>query len=428
MIDLDNISFTYGTTQTSDAQLQEINLSIKRGEFILLTGESGCGKTTLTRVLNGLCPQFYPGKLIGKYTLDKRDATKISIDELGTIVGSVFQDPRSQFYATNTTDEIVLGMENNAVSREQMQEQLTNVSSLVGLDNLLDRSIFPLSSGEKQRVAIASVCTMSPQILVLDEPSANLDSDAISRLGTLLYRLKESGTTIILSEHRLHFVRDCFDRMVCMKDGRISEIFSRKDALTLTDRQMKERGLRPFTEPRFLPNRRIEYDNKSLLCARELGIAFEGKRVLNKVSFSTDRGHVLAIVGGNGAGKSTLCRVITGLYKQNIGQVIIDGLAQKKKNRLRKTFFVQQDADYQLYAATVEDEFRIGKRHRNISVTEMEKSLSSVGLENMLHRHPLSLSGGQKQRLLLAISAVSGKRKSLCWTSQHLDLMELICN
>lgn len=190
---------------------------------------------------------------------------------------------------------------------------------------------------------------------------------------------------------------------------RISEIFSRKDALTLTDRQMKERGLRPFTEPRFLPNRRIEYDNKSLLCARELGIAFEGKRVLNKVSFSTDRGHVLAIVGGNGAGKSTLCRVITGLYKQNIGQVIIDGLAQKKKNRLRKTFFVQQDADYQLYAATVEDEFRIGKRHRNISVTEMEKSLSSVGLENMLHRHPLSLSGGQKQRLLLAISAVSGK-------------------
>ena len=130
------------------------------------------------------------------------------IHQLGTMVGSVFQDPRSQFFTTNTTDEIALGMENIPLERAVMQERVKAVCAQMNIDRLLDRRIFPLSSGEKQLVAIASICAMEPKVIVMDEPSANLDSDAMTRLGTLLYRLKEAGHTIILSEHRFHYVRD----------------------------------------------------------------------------------------------------------------------------------------------------------------------------------------------------------------------------
>ncbi len=409
MIRLNDLSFRYGAGSGGDGQLNSINLHVRPGEFIILTGSSGCGKTTLTRVLNGLCPQFYPGTLTGGYELYGRDAMKITISELGTMIGSVFQDPRSQFYATNTTDEIVLGMENNATPRKEMHERLDEVNALIGLETLLGKPIFPLSSGEKQRVAIASVCAMRPGVLVLDEPSANLDSAAIIRLGALLYRLKEAGTTIILSEHRLHYVKKIFDRMIRMEDGRIAQEYTRDEALALTERQMDGLGLRRFAEPRITPGRSMEYSKTAKLSAYDLSISFGGLKVLDEASFSLDSGHILAIVGGNGAGKSSLCRVLTGLYKQNIGQVLLSGQACKCKRRTRSMFFVQQDTDYQLYAATVEDEFYIGKHRGDISKSLIEDFLLDVGLQGVMERHPLSLSGGQKQRLLLALAVASGK-------------------
>ena len=200
MIELKNISFTYENSREGDSQLRHVDLQVGRGELVILAGRSGCGKTTLTRVLNGLCPQFYPGELTGSYLLDGQDALKMPVHQLGTMVGSVFQDPRSQFFTTNTTDEIVLGMENIPMEQSVMQQRVEAVCSQMNLQRLLDRRIFPLSSGEKQLIAIASVCTMEPKVIVMDEPSANLDSDAMVRLGALLYRLKEAGHTILLSE------------------------------------------------------------------------------------------------------------------------------------------------------------------------------------------------------------------------------------
>ena len=207
MIELNNISFSYANN-CENSGLRRIDLTVKKGELIILAGKSGCGKTTLTRVLNGLCPQFYPGNLTGSYSLNGQDALKMPIHQLGTMVGSVFQDPRSQFFTTNTTDEIALGMENIPLARTVMRERIETVCAQMNIDRLLDRRIFPLSSGEKQLIAIASICAMEPKVIVMDEPSANLDSDAMVRLGTLLYRLKATGHTIILSEHRFHYVRD----------------------------------------------------------------------------------------------------------------------------------------------------------------------------------------------------------------------------
>ena len=409
MIRLENVSFQYGAEILREGQLKDISLHVKPGEFMLLTGKSGCGKTTLTRVINGLCPQFYPGVLTGSYFLDGRDATLIPISQLGSIIGSVFQDPRSQFFATNTTDEIVLGMENAGFSREQMISRLRKTVSQVGVENLLERPLFPLSSGEKQRVAIAASCAVQPKILVLDEPSANLDSDAIAKLSTLLFRLKEAGTTIILSEHRLHYVKDFFDRMVIMEKGRITAEYEREKALCLTEDKLKSMGLRLFREPTIVPGNRMAPVESASLSAKQISISFNGHKVLDEAGLCTRKGKILAIMGSNGAGKSSFCRVLTGLYKQQVGQVFIDGKAAKRKRRTLSTFFVQQDTDYQLYAATIEDEFRVGRRRKEITEAEIREYLRSVGLDGMFSRHPLSLSGGQKQRLLLALAAASGK-------------------
>ena len=409
MIRLEHMSFQYGAENLQEGQLKDISLHVKPGEFILLTGKSGCGKTTLTRVINGLCPQFYPGVLTGGYFLDGRDATNIPISELGSIIGSVFQDPRSQFFATNTTDEIVLGMENTGFPREQMLSRLRKTVSQVGVENLLERSLFPLSSGEKQRIAIAAACAVQPKILVLDEPSANLDSDAIARLSTLLFRLKEAGTTIILSEHRLHYVKDFFDRMVIMEDGRITTEYEKETALCLTEEKLKSMGLRLFREPTIVPGNRITPTESASLSANQISISFDGHKVLDEAGLCVQKGKILAIMGSNGAGKSSFCRVLTGLYKQQVGQVYINGKTAKRKRRTLSTFFVQQDTDYQLYAATVEDEFLVGKHRRDISKAQIEGFLHDVGLHDILGRHPLSLSGGQKQRLLLALAAASGK-------------------
>ena len=179
------------------------------------------------------------------------------VHQLGTMVGSVFQDPRSQFFTTNTTDEIALGMENIPLERAVMQERVKAVCTQMNITRLLDRRIFPLSSGEKQLIAIASICAMEPKVIVMDEPSANLDSDAMVRLGTLLYRLKAAGHTIILSEHRFHYARDSFDRLVFMENGAISAIYDHNEALRLKREQLAGMGLRPFEAPGFSGGRRF---------------------------------------------------------------------------------------------------------------------------------------------------------------------------
>ena len=408
MIELKNISFAYESSREGESQLRHVDLQVEKGELVILAGRSGCGKTTLTRVLNGLCPQFYPGELTGSYLLDGQDALKIPIHQLGTMVGSVFQDPRSQFFTTNTTDEIVLGMENIPLERSVMQQRVKAVCSQMNIERLLDRRIFLLSSGEKQLIAIASVCAMEPKVIVMDEPSANLDSGAMVRLGALLYRLKEAGHTILLSEHRFHYVRDSFDRLVFMENGEISSIYSRSEALSLTGAQLTAMGLRPFEPPSFQAGGAFHPKPEDTLQASRISCMLDGRQILENVTFSAQSGRILAIAGPNGAGKSTLCRTITGLYR-SMGTVQINGEYLKRKRRTQKSFFVQQDADYQLYAPTAVDEFLIGKKESPGLRQAALARLYEMGLEPFASRHPASLSGGQKQRLLLALAAESGR-------------------
>lgn len=409
MIELKGVSFSYEGAREGRRQIKEVDFRVRRGELVILAGRSGCGKTTLTRVINGLCPGFYRGRLEGSYALDGQDALGMPVHQLGTRIGSVFQDPRSQFFATNTTDEIVLGMENVPLERPAMQERLSAVCEQMNIGRLLDRSIFPLSSGEKQLVAVASACSMKPGAIVLDEPSANLDDDAATRLGILLRHLKTAGHAIVLSEHRFHYVRDSFDRLVLMDDGVISGVYEREAALRLTASQMERMGLRPFDAPSFRAGGAHPGGQDDALQVASVSCMQGAQEILKEVSFSVKSGEILAVAGPNGAGKSTLCRAITGL-RGSTGTMQLDGKLLRRRARTKSAFFVQQDPDYQLYASTVLDEFLLGRGRTTGLREDAISRLQEVGMEAFSQRHPASLSGGQKQRLLLALAAASGRR------------------
>ena len=217
MIELKDVSFTYESGETEN-NLSHINLTIQDGETILLCGESGCGKTTLTRLINGLIPHYYGGKLTGQVLLDGKELKDYPLYQIGQRVGSVFQNPRTQFYNVDTTSEIVFGCENMALPVPEMRKRLEETAHSLKLEKLLNRSLFALSGGEKQKIACAGVSIMEPDVLVMDEPSSNLDASSILDLRSILAFWKSQGKTIIVSEHRLYYLRGLADRFIYMGD------------------------------------------------------------------------------------------------------------------------------------------------------------------------------------------------------------------
>ena len=182
MINFKNVSFSYSGEHGTGDGVSEIDLTIKDGEFVVLCGESGCGKTTVTRLINGLAPHFYEGEISGSVMIGDVCVNTENLSDIAALTGSVFQNPKSQFFNLDTTGELVFGCENLGIPREQIQQRLEKTKRDLQLDNLMDRDIFELSGGEKQQIACASCYTADPQVFVLDEPSSNLDKRAIQRL------------------------------------------------------------------------------------------------------------------------------------------------------------------------------------------------------------------------------------------------------
>ena len=219
MICFENVSFQYESER--HPALREFTHSIAKGELVLLLGPSGCGKTTITRLLNGLVPHFYEGELKGIVRIGGRTTTETTIQSLADIVGSVFQDPRSQFFMTDTTRELAFGCENMGLSREETVERITKAAKDLELADYLNRSIFALSSGEKQQIAVGSVYALSPKVYIFDEPSANLDYAATKRLAEIMGKLKQDGYTIFVVEHRFYYLRNLIDRAFLIQDGKV---------------------------------------------------------------------------------------------------------------------------------------------------------------------------------------------------------------
>ena len=415
MIELKNVNFKYGSEKKKDYNLSDISLHIKAGECVVVTGESGCGKTTLTRVINGLCPNYFEGAISGTYILDGEQVFSSdegkpidiyedyekTLDDIGMLAGNVFQDPRSQFFSVNTTDEIVLAMENRNFTRERMNERLKDMDELMGIGKLLDQNLFKLSSGEKQKVAIAAACSVEPKVLIMDEPSANLDKEGTAQLGCLLKKLKTKGYTIVISEHRLGYLKELADLMIVMRAGQIEKIFEASDYNRLSDDDMIKMGLRVLSEiPEFVPTGRKRGDTP-ILMVDNIRFKLGRKEILNDFSANFYRGEITAITGRNGVGKTTLCRIIAGELNQQRGSVRIFGASIPAKKRIADCFFVGQDADYQIFTPTVLQEVTLNTGFGG-DEKEVEDILKRFDLWEYRKRHPASLSGGQKQRVILA--------------------------
>lgn len=407
MIEFQNYSFRY--EESDGFTLQNIDLTIETGEFVLLTGRSGCGKTTLIRTLNGLIPHFYPGEAEGNILLDGDSLLETKPSELAGRIGTVFQDPRSQFYMTDTTRELAFGCENMGYDREETIRRVAGAAADLELVAYLNRSIFALSSGEKQQIAIGSVYALAPKVYIFDEPSANLDYAATRRLADIMQGLKQAGYTILVAEHRFYYLRDLIDRAVLVSDGHVQRIFTREQFCALDEADRMKNGLRTVH-----PERDVQVADaasfageKHNLEVNKLTFAYKSNPpVLRDISFQAASGDVVGIVGNNGAGKTTLLSIMTGILKQQSGEIRFDGKALSSKQRKRLSYLVMQDADYQLFSSSVGEELTLGlddDPHEKVEAT-----LSALELTAYKERHPASLSGGQKQRVTIGAAIVKG--------------------
>ena len=405
MIEFIKLSFSY--KESAKGSLREVHLDIPKGQCVLLCGASGCGKTTLTRLVNGLIPHFFEGSLSGKVTVRGMNVAETEISTLSDSVGTVFQNPRTQFFNTDTDSEIVFGLENRMLEPEKLRQQLERVTNDLHIEKLRLRNVFELSGGEKQKIAFASVYAANPDIFVLDEPSSNLDFHSVLELKKLIERIKQQGKTIIIAEHRLWYLIEIADRVLLMKAGQIFKDMSMQDFCRLPVKQIRNMGLRCRNFSEIATNTDDKKISDHTLELKDIHVKYGEKTILQNISFTANGGEIVAITGANGAGKTTLARTICGLLKQKSGNIFTDGINLTAKARIEKSYMVMQDVGHQLFTDSVKTECTLGTKTQND--THVDETLSMLSLAELKDRHPLSLSGGQKQRLAVAISLLCDK-------------------
>lgn len=413
MISLKRISFQW---EKGKSVLDDINVEILKGEFVLVSGKSGSGKSTLGSVINGLIPHYYKGELAGEAVIDGKNIHNLRLHEIGRIVGTVFQDPRSQFFTTTTDEEIAFGLQTTLQNKKDIKKRVEEVYEELNISYLKNKSVFELSSGEKQKIAIASVYAMKPKVMILDEPSANLDMRATQDLQDILKKLKNFGTTIMLIEHRIYYANPLFDRVLLMERGKIESDFSRNQFLNKDQNYFDTNGLR------FLDLRRVQVKESSningrkenFLIGKEMGFYYQyrhGKTkkekefVFRNLNFQMKKGKIIAIIGPNGAGKTTLARAISGIAKLREGEILNGQSHRQKANQLLKqSYVVFQDSDYQLFSESVLDEMIIGlsQKEEEDNRTRAMSILKELEISKYVDQHPFSLSRGEKQRLTIA--------------------------
>ncbi|MCR5816170.1 MAG: ABC transporter ATP-binding protein, partial [Ruminococcus sp.] len=412
MIEINNVNFRYKGIE--DGGLRDISLTINEGEVVLLCGASGCGKTTITRLINGLIPHYYKGELTGSVTVNGKDIALSQLYDLAGVVGTVFQNPRSQFFAIDTDGEITFGAENIGLPPDDIISRKNDIASEMHIERLLERSIFELSGGEKQIIACASVSVLSPDIMVLDEPSSNLDSSAILKLKSIIADWKSQGKTVIIAEHRLYFLRELADRMLLLKDGRIVKELSSDEIKALTFADTEQMGIRPLSLADVAYSRKTEKAKGEMLTLENFVFTYkDGKHGINIPKLELPVGSITAIIGHNGAGKSTLARNICGLERKCKGIMKLGGKTLKAKDRLQSCYMIMQDVNHQLFTESVKDEVCLSMTDKQLTDADKEKRsmdiLSQLDLTAYSNTHPMALSGGQKQRTAIASGIASSK-------------------
>ena len=417
MIHIQNVSFTY--EQADTPSLKNINLSVKTGECVLLCGKSGCGKTTLIRLLCGMLPDFYNGVFTGSVSVKGIDPVTAPMYEIAKTVGAVFQNPRTQFYTVNTTSEIAFGCENFGMEPKLIRDRVYETADALHINALLDRNIFQLSGGEKQKIAFASIYAVNPDIYVLDEPSSNLDNHAINELRSMLQFLKVHGKTIVIAEHRIRYLKELADRAVYMKEGKIEKEYTMQELDSMSIAERMETGIRPVSLGGFSSIIKEQSESSGDIGAdasiQMKDVCFSYTKYKGQPSLTIPEacfpaGTVIAVTGNNGAGKSTLVSVVGGLLKNKKGAIRINGNIQSAKERLFVSYMVMQEVNHQLFTDSVKEEIVLGVK--NPDEGALNAVLTKMDIERLKDRHPMTLSGGQKQRVAIA-AAVFCKKKIL---------------
>ena len=404
MIEIKKVSFQHENAEKPS--LKNVSLTIAEGECVLLCGESGSGKTTVTRLINGLIPHFYEGKMEGCAMVNGLNVTEAELYDTARIVGSVFQNPRSQFFCVDTTSELAFGCENMGMPEDEILSRVDEAARELNIEKLLGRSIFELSGGEKQKISCASVSALRPEVMVLDEPTSNLDVHAIEELKQTLLGWKTEGKTIVIAEHRLSWLCDLCDRVICMKDGQVAFDLSMQAFAQYSTEQLHQMGLRSLRDEKIAPVQNSVPETETMQL-QNFYFSYDGTPVLNIPHLSLPLDGIIALVGPNGAGKSTFSRCLCGLEKKFKGQVKINGQLWKNRQLLKNCYMVMQDVNHQLFCETVADEVQLGMRSENSS--DVERVLEMLDLSHLRERHPMSLSGGQKQRVAIASAILAGK-------------------
>ena len=455
MIDIEQLTYTYpGATAPA---LHDLSLRVAAGEFVLLVGASGAGKSTLLRVLNGLVPHFYGGTIAGRVRVAGHDPVDEGPGVLSRGVGMVFQDPEAQMVTDTVEDELAFALENAGLPPDRMRKRVAEVLDQLGLEGLRGRRVSSLSGGERQRVAIGAVLTLQPQVLVLDEPTSQLDPQGAEEvLDTLVKLNKDLGLTILLAEHRLERVVQHVDRIVYLPpaadhapliDGDPRTVLAQIPLVPPLAAVARLLGWQPlpltikearrFVDPAWVARAATltpdpspwEGDGNSLstpltptaldrntptpnpqpatpILAENVWYSYGRQEAVRGVSLRVGAGEVVALMGRNGAGKTTLLKLLMGLLRPTQGRVLVAGQDTRKtplETLARSVGYVPQRPDVLLFADTVQEEVDFTRRNHGLPGNGATAALlGRLGLGAMAGRDPKEMSVGERQRVALA--------------------------
>ncbi|MFA6225704.1 MAG: ABC transporter ATP-binding protein [Methanoregula sp.] len=430
MIRLENISYTY--PHTVQKALKNLSFSVPRGSCVMVTGPSGAGKTTLCLAASGILHHGYGGKKEGLVTVNARNVCKYpDLTALAQEIGIVFDDPEAQMIFTTVEEEILSAIEHRGLDAAAIEERLASIIATTYLGELRNRSPHNLSGGQKQRVALAATLALGNDILILDQPTSELDEHATQRIVAILTDLKKQGKTILLVEHKYSHFKDMVDTLVVMENGTISAMGKPGDVLA--DERLKKIVIADFSGIRTSPQKTAQpaestRSSNPIIQVLNLSYSYGDIPALDSINLTIQPGEFVALVGENDSGKTTLVKHFNRLLTPTHGDVIV-----KEKNTRNCTItdlarhvgLVFQNPDHMFFADTVRDEVEFGLK--NLGITDgsviIDAALAEVGLEHTKDLYPRWLSRGERQRL--AIACVPCNRQSLCLMSRPPALMAM---
>ncbi|MGI6418216.1 MAG: ABC transporter ATP-binding protein [Thermoguttaceae bacterium] len=385
MIELRGVSYRY--PEAPRPALQGIDLAVRDGEWVLLAGPSGCGKSTLLYLINGLIPQVIDGELNGEAVVDGLRPAQVPIRELSRRVGTVFQNPELQLFMLRTEEDVAFGCENLGMAPEETHRRTDSALARLSLNAIRRQEVFTLSGGQKQRLAIAGALATGTRILLLDEPTSDLDDRSRAELLASLRELHDAGHTVVMTEHRLDGLAGLVDRVLTMEDGRIVCNGACPAPCSL--------ALRPPAQ--------VDNEATVLVEAEAIEFAYPGReRVLADVSFHLRAGEVVALTGANGCGKTTLLKLLCGLLRPQKGRLRVAGISQPAlRDLVGAVGFLFQNPDEQIFTDRVADEIAFGPHNFGRTV-DLDRYLNQTRLGRYREAHPRSLSRGERQRLAAA--------------------------